>query len=862
MSKGAKNKNKLIENYIPIKYSTILFCTGMVALWGECVHADTLSEPSSPVKQSRSVGVLEEVVVTARRKDELLQDVPITVQAISGDTLKELNLFSFEELSKVMAGVSLSSENGGLTTIRGVSFNPTAQTNPTTAFYINESPVQPALAFQSVFDIEQFEVLRGPQGTGRGQSAPTGAITVNTRQANLSEFGGSFMASITDADGQTIQGAVNLPIIEDVLGVRIAGITDHNDGDGTSSVHSSADSYSETDAARVSIRFEPTDNFNANFMHQTLSSDALRYGGSVFGSGHLGGTFRSSEYADPITLQPGYNGPVLGKHDRKTIREHADRSKATQEITTGQINYTFGGHTLSYVGGRSTNETKPGRSYADVGNLVIGDWPGRSLGSEVTRWSHELRLSSDESMFDFIDYTVGVFYLDEKINNSVNNGKSFRAGAFGSPLGAPSPYAPNLDYSTTSFADIESEVEELSYFGTLTFHLTDSTELAVGFRQLNAEKEGSRQNSQSGGWDAKALSASDCLASGGSFERTYSNICDVPIASRMTGDDQDHWKKSTTLYSATLSQRISEEFMVYLNYGESWRPGPTQGTLINGANDPYLASLQQLDDEESNSIELGLKSSWFEDRLSVNLAYYKQKYSNYVSSDLSGIPYLADTGVGTRFVTFAIPMNSNIDVEVEGVDLDFNFAVSDRLRMGGAVSWADAGYDDQLIPCWDGNFDGVADREGTAFIPSYYDAAGVKIAECASSGPASQIPKWSANLRASYNYPITDRLDGFVSANLNYTPENPYANPEYTTPSYTLVDLNLGVRNDVDGWEIQLFVRNLMNDDTVLNIGSRDLISSTSSAPGSIFGASGYTSVAVQQPREIGLTFRYAFGSR
>lgn len=862
MSKGAKNKKSLIESYKPIKFSTVLFCTGMVALWGECVYAEPIEEAKAAVKHSRSVGVLEEVVVTARRKDELLQDVPITVQAISGEMLKELNLNSFEDLSKVMAGVSLSSENGGLTTIRGVSFNPTAQTNPTTAFYINESPVQPGLAFQSVFDIEQFEVLRGPQGTGRGQSAPTGAITVNTRQANLNEFGGSFMASVTNADGQTLQGAVNLPIIGDVLGIRIAGITDHNDGDGTSSVYSSADPYFETDAARVSIRFEPTDNLNASFMHQTLSTDTLRYGGHVFGSGHAGGTYSSSQYANPITLQPGYNGPVLGKRDRKTIREFGDRSKATQEITTAQINYSAGGHTLSYVGGRSTNETKPGRSYADVGNLVIGDWPSRSLGSDTTRWTHELRLSSDDPISGLIDYTAGVFYLDEEISNSVNNGKSFRSGAFGSPLGAPSPYAPNLDYSTTSFADIESELQELSYFGTLTFHLTDYTELSVGFRHLNAEREGLRENSQSGGWDALALSASDCQATGGSFGRTYGNVCDVPISSRITGSEPDQWEKSTNLYSATLSHRISDDLMVYLNYGESWRPGPTQGALINGTNDPHLAGLQKLSDEESNSIELGIKSAWFDDRLSVNLAYYRQAYSDYVSSDLSGIPYLADTGVGTRFVTFAIPMNSNIDVDVEGVDLDFNFAVSDRWRVGGAVSWADAGYDNQLIPCWDGNFDGVADREGTAFVPSYYDAAGVKIAECISSGPASQTPKWNANLRTSYDYPLTDELVGYVSANVNYRPENPYANPEYTTPSYTLIDLNLGVRSEEGGWEIQFFVKNLMNDDTVLTLGSRDLISSTSSAPGSLFGESGYTNVAVQTPRELGLTFRYAFGSR
>lgn len=855
-----KKKGRKVAHH-PKKLFAGLMCMEMVALSTGVAYAQP-HDQAQATRVPRALA-LEEVVVMARRTEEVVGDVPLTIQAIPGQILEEMNLFNLEDLSKVTAGISLSRAGGGITTIRGVSFNPTAQTNPTTSFYINESPVQPSLAMQSVFDIGQYEILRGPQGTLRGQSAPTGAITIRTRQANLSQFGGAITTAITDSDGRTVQGAVNLPIIQDVLGVRIAGMTDHTES-GISSVNNNADPYAESDVGRISVLYQPSDELEANVMYQKLKTDTLGYGGAVFGAGSPGGTIKNSAYALPITLKPGYNGPVLGKRDQKTIREFGDRSRATQEIATAQVNYDLLGQSLTYVGGWSRSESTPATNFADVGNLVTGDWPGRSLGSDLTRWTHEVRLSSFEPLIGgLVDYTVGFFFMDEETKNDVNNGISFQNGAFGSLLGAPLPYSPNLDFSTVSMANSESDLQEKSIFGTLTFHLTDTIELATGARFITAEKDALRVNSQTAGW--RAVAGACPAGSGGILGRTYAGICDVPVASRVTGTVPDKWDKEANVFSASLSHRLSDKHMTYLTYGESWRPGPTQGNLINGTNDPTLTSLQSLEDEDSKSIELGLKSSWLDRRLSTNLAYYKQEYSNYVNSVLTGIPYLADTGVGTRSVTLAIPMNSNIDVDVQGVEMDFNFAATDRWTIGGAAAWADATYDDQTAPCWDGNFDGIPDTNSAVLGtggPALFDQAGVKVAQCSSSGLASLVPKWNANLHTTYNYPIADHLVGFVTANANHTPKNPYKNETYTTPSYTIIDLNLGLRDEAAGWEVQLFVRNLTDNDTVTTISQTDVVSSTSSAPGSLFGFSGYKSVEMQRPRELGLSFRYAFGSK
>ena len=124
-----------------------------------------------------------EIIVTARRSDERLQDVPVSVQAISGDTLAKLAINSAEEVSKLAPGLTL--ENRGASTqvvLRGVTWQPGSGT-PATPIYWNEIPFDPGDTIQSLFDVGQIEVLRGPQGTSRGAPSISGAVTIDHAQA-------------------------------------------------------------------------------------------------------------------------------------------------------------------------------------------------------------------------------------------------------------------------------------------------------------------------------------------------------------------------------------------------------------------------------------------------------------------------------------------------------------------------------------------------------------------------------------------------------------------------------------------------------------------------------------------------------
>lgn len=177
-----------------------------------------------------------EIIVTARRKVESLQDVPQTVNAVKAEDFANYNILSIGDISKVVSGLQINGDN---ISMRGITFVTISNAPiPTVATYINDVPI-PAIDFNvASFDIGQVEVLRGPQGTVRGIASPSGALTATTRRADLSELGAYVSGSVGTRSNFNVQGAIGVPIIKDVLAVRVAGVINETDGNGVRSVFS------------------------------------------------------------------------------------------------------------------------------------------------------------------------------------------------------------------------------------------------------------------------------------------------------------------------------------------------------------------------------------------------------------------------------------------------------------------------------------------------------------------------------------------------------------------------------------------------------------------------------------------------
>lgn len=787
---------------------------------------------------------LGEIVVTARRRSESLQEVPQTVNAVSGDTLQKLNIQQFQDVQQLVPGLTLNTASNGYgssASLRGVDFNVNSGASPTTQFYVNDVPIEANSILTALFDVGQVEVLRGPQGTTRGEPAPSGAITLTTHKPNLSEFGGYVDVTASDQRARNVQAAINVPIIQDVLAVRLAGLFDTNKVNGVSSVNSRIEPRSNTSAFRVSTSFEPSDRFNLNVMWQHLDKDLSVYD-QVYGPGSPGGVFGFNSALGPITgvtLPANYNGGPIGLSDYASVENRPQTLHQHTDIVTVQADSRVFGQHLSYVGSYAFFKIRQSPN-SDPVNL----FPGQvlNLGSvfaDQQQTTQEIRLSSDPAPGRFFDYVVGGFYNWTSRDGLTIQQASALPGVFGTPA---SPF--NLvDASQIFPLDIlvPSALQEYSVFGNVTFHLGSQTELAVGARQL---------------W---YMSSND-------QQLRLGPPLNIPLA-----DLYRHKLYTPTIYTATLSHHFTRDLMVYFNTGSSWRAGPQEPGITNAKNDPSLNALTFLSPEKSKSYEVGLKSTFWDGRARANVALFHQKFNNFIYS-AGNAPYLS-CGTATQALDTCTVghygFTTNADAVVNGLDFDSALQVTRNWNIAFQASYAHGNLDNARIPCNDGDFNGTPD--GIAVnSPAGFVANNEFVAVCNSGQALSARPFWTASIQSEYVHPIRDDIDGFLRTLVTITPGGRHViqNVE-PSPGYNLVNLYAGVRSTDDAWEVSLFARNLLNNQTPTsgyfigpgNVGVQGLFNATPSGGSGYYGGDSMQ-VAMTLPREIGINVHYAFGSR
>jgi iron complex outermembrane receptor protein len=788
---------------------------------------------------------LEEVVVTARRKSENLQEVPQVVSVVSADTLQKLNIQQFTDVAAVTPGLTLTSGSTGYdnsASMRGVTFDTVSNASSTVAFYVNDAPVESTFVFQGLFDIGQIEVLRGPQGTVRGVSAPSGAITLTTRKPDLYDYGGYVDATLTDRDGRNVQGAVNIPILQDKLAVRVAGLSDRNDAGGVRSLHNTTDPKATTQALRGSVLFTPTQDLTAELVYQTLSHKSTSFS-QVSGPG------------------AGYNGPSLTSSDRLAVQDGLNEVDQDNEGLIGRLDYDALGHRLSYVGSYQNVKLTP-RAPDDLGNNLPGGEIYSTVRSRQTRTSHEIRLSSTTAPGRMFDYTVGAYGELVRAKGQVEQVASQLPGAFGSPLLAPDPTAYNGKYALPLFIDAPTKTTQLAVFGSVTAHLGSKTELTAGVRHFVAKGSNSIAISAGSALIAlppSALGLPSCAAAG--LAVTYADTCDVPtamigIAPGVLRANAQQTKFTPTIYNVSLSHRLNRDLMVYANTGSSWRAGGVE--LIgpnNAGNDPNLAEQIYHDPEHSRSYEAGVKWTFLEGRGRFNAAIYHQTFKD-LRFRTQPLPYYDDNGLGSVNITI-LNFTTTADAVVDGFDLEAAFQITPKWNLSLSGSYADGRIDNDLVPCRDGNFDGIADN----LTPTAADflAAGTALAVCKSGSSITQNPYWNLSLRTEYVTPLRGKVDGFVRALLPYNPSNDRQTIAQTIGAYGILNLYAGVRSQDGAWEASLFAKNALKTDETLNRNFAE--KNVGGLPGQ-FGASGYYQTTTTPRREIGVNIRYAFGSR
>lgn len=775
------------------------------------------------------------IIVEARRRGEDVQDVPAVVNAVTAQSIENLNFREFSEVKTLAPGLDLSSNAngiGGNARLRGVNFDANASgNNGTVQFYYNDAPISPGVVLQQMYDVGQIEVQRGPQGTLRGRASPSGSITISTKKPDLNQFGGYLDWTGNDIGTLNFKGALNLPIIEGVAGIRVAGVWDESDGDRVTPLVRTAgapDPYSRTKSARITGTIEPADWVKLEGSYQYLDRDARTYDQAI-----------SFSEANPAAAA----SPVLiTAKDRKSIQEQSRNIGQRFDVFNWRSEFAAAGQRLIYQGQYSKQKYYAPENI-DRGNLFIGRDVNQITNTIAKETSHEIRLQNDERVMGMFDYVVGFF--DDKLKSPTN---------LTTPTVVRLPVAFGGAIATIVQTNVgrQNETHEQSFYGNLTAHFGEATEVSGGLRQIKYD------------------SAGVLIVNGATVAR----------------DSQDLKK---LIYNASVKHNFSPNFLVYAATGSSMRPGINVVGDFNIARSALEDSFLNLPPETSKSYEVGFKSTLLGGKARFNVTAYHQKYKNFPYRVPNTGVYYVNT-VAIRDATGAVTGTAQqvnsfnfvgaVPVEVNGIESELSYDFSRNFNVGLTASYSLGKIKNGNIPCNDLNGDGAPDAVGAAPTLAELQAAvgGNNLSSCSVSQRASFLPPITVTLQSEYRAQLSGKVDGFVRGLVNYNgkSQGDPGNNFDDVSAYALANLYLGIRDPDGGWEISLFAKNLFDTTKVLTrstplfTGYQQLGFAGQFAngrpvftgPTAAAFTSTYTGATVTPPREFGLNVRFAFGSR
>lgn len=803
-----------------------------------------------------------EIIVTARRRDESIQDVPLSIQAVTGQTLEKLEIRRFEDISKVVPGLSLSRSVGVTTSasMRGVNFDGRASGASTSVeMYRNDAVITGGALFQAIYDIGQIEVLRGPQGTLRGRASPSGSITVTTRRPDLAEPGGYVSGTVSDAHRWNFNGAINVPLIGDKLGIRVAGFVGGDRGNGIFGMNiadGTIDSniYDKTEALRASVRADPFDGVLVlDFNYEAIHNKTRQYGQVQSLSEFNGGA------ASPRTILVSYRlgaGSEAGTSTNHVYQLYNWQAKLRQ---WGQALTYVGSHTVAKLPGFASGD---GAGLYD--SLFVASTPppgspinrlGQFTNSSNKSTSHEVRLQNEDRIAGLFDYVVGYFTVSANtptiLTNSSPTGSTLVAGP-------PRYYTLNgLTYRNT--LRFRSDTER-SVFGNVTVHLGDNTEVSGGIRKIWLKVDSGVRAS---------ISLLDPYNTGALIQRAcYGNSS---VVGCLPG-------KEATIYAASIKHKFTEDLMAYASFGTSWRPGNSlvgwglsnPGTPLTYG--PFISNFLVLPDETSKSFEVGLKTSFFDRRVRFNISAFYQKFDNfplYGSTTVQSLNQPTQAGaVLLRPFGFAAPVAAT----VKGLEADFSFDISPRFNLAANLAFADSKVSGAIVPCVDTDNDNVQDAaplnpNGSAADVARYNLwlsqiGANQVDTCTINASPTSSPRFSGSVQAEYRHPVSTwgeaYLRGFMAWKGDTAGDG--VNPNDSVSAYALLDLFAGLRDPGGAWEVGAFVKNLFDTKRVLSRSATQSTSPLNAVGGS--AGNNYLSISTIEPREVGVSLRYAFGSR
>lgn len=766
--------------------------------------------------------LLDEILVTARRKTESIQAVPITIAAFNQNSLRALSINTTQDLQQAVSGTFLSgsgSRSNTLYSIRGQGQPTIGQGSPGVVTYFADVPLPKGANSVPQYDVGSVQILKGPQGTLFGRNTTGGAILTYPEAPDY-DFGGYLKLGATDYSGSIIEGAANLPLIEDKLALRLAGQTQRRDGY-TENIGAGKDQDDrDSESIRASILFEPNENIRNLTVIDYHRNDTTTSGAILIDA-----------FAFPVSLTGVTNDPTgtpypsgaLFRFDTLLAEQNArgprkvdlntpdSREYFKQFGISNRTDLSFNHFDITNIMSYRTSELLTLSQVDGVGDVPVTDALGTAIAlhplrviegsqhEEIKQFTEELHVKG-KALDDNLDWLLGAFFL-----------KSEPDGIMATATGI---FAPTVQ--TYQFTENKSR----AIFANVNYNLLPSyvedLKLSLGARKT---------------WDEYTL----CTGTGeapGTDGATPAAITNCKVLTNMS---QLGGKSNATTWTLSLDWKINEQLFAYLTTRKGYRSGGLNGPKLGAG----LADFQSFDPEEIRDAEIGLRKNWqlADIKGHINLALFHSESSD-VQVSATGVRPSASTSctpatsidgdcdTSNDPAQTALTINAG-DIEVEGIDLALSAKVTPRLSFELTGTYQEHKTTSYQVPTLLSGFFKTND------IPVLYS------------------PRKTATFKAQYTLPLDESIGELVfNANSYYSGETLLAAAAYVAPSYRISNARIDLNDAFDSnFDLSLFVRNIFDKATPISKGAV-----TATLP--------VTTVIYNEPRMWGVEAKYRFGGQ
>jgi iron complex outermembrane receptor protein len=743
--------------------------------------------------EETSGGVLEEVTVTATKRSEDQQSVPISIQALSSKGLEQMNVQSFNDYAQTLTSVTFQSAEPGhaIVSMRGISSGSGGNSSgslPTVGMYLDEQPITTIQGAIDVhmYDIARVEVLPGPQGTLYGASSESGTIKVITNKPDPSHFAAGY-----DLQGNTIkngtaggivEGFVNMPLSSDIAArvvgwyERDSGYIDNVFGTVTSNGHTFDNApfvkkhfnSVETYGGRAALKVDLNDNWSITPMVMAQNTKDT-------------GIF-AQEYWKALDIGPAFDPDLK-------VRQFAENfSKDNWVDAALTVQGKIGNFDITYAGAFLKRDTHGASDYADYEfsyQQYTQYWPAdygfvNFPSNTYQQFNNELRIASPK---EYPVRFVGGLYQQRQLQNIYNNIATPANDRPQYEVGYPNP---PTGYGGTEYLLDEQRVNrDSAVFGELTWDVTSKLSLLGGIRRFKFDN--SLEGFYGFGPNAFATTAPPPLVPGGppgpggiSGQQTCFTTTvwhgTAPCENIRTSTSGTGWTPKFN-----VSYKFDNQHLIYATYSKGFRPGGVNRT--NGAP-PYTSDFLK-------NYEVGWKTTWLDNSLRLNGSLYYEQWNNFqfTFKGQFGIPAIANAG----------------NAAVKGADLSLEWAATRDLTLRASATYSDAYLTENY--CGALGTDGKPITTNPCVLPN--KAPFAPLAPQGTKLPGTPKVKTSAGAR--YVFPVMD-WEGHVAGDVVYqTSVSPQLRVVDSRilgqqPAYAITNLFLGVEKN--GLSVELLVKN------------------------------------------------------